>query len=245
MFKSVEPLTKENHQDLRFTSVQNYNFAAKSSNAPIGFSEFVQCAKYYPIVFSKGTPMPMVVLSLKNDENNFVNQDGTWKVPYVPAHFRRYPFVLAKVGDQALENAESDENTGGQGKDDGEAQEKYVVCIDREAPHFATEQGDLMFTANGEFTELTTRGVNFLQQYQREMALTLGVVDLLIQKDVLVDRQFNINVNGQQRAVGDFRAVDMEKVNALDDSVLADWVRKGVIFFICNHLNSLQGIQMK
>ncbi len=245
MFKSVEPLTKENHQDLRFASVQNYNFAAKSSNAPIGFSEFAQCAKYYPIVFSTGTPMPMVVLSLKNDENNFVNQDGTWKVPYVPAHFRRYPFVLAKVGDQALEkNTDPDGSAGKQGKD-GEAQEKYVVCIDRDAPHFATEQGDLMFTANGEFTELTTRGVNFLQQYQREMALTLGIVELLIEKDVLVDRQFNINVNGQQRAVGGFRAVDMEKVNALDDLILADWVRRGIIFFICTHLNSLQGIQMQ
>ena len=244
MFKSVEPLTKENHQNLRFTSIQNYNFAAKTSNAPIGFSEFAQCAKYYPIVFSKGTPMPMVVLSLKNDENNFINQDGTWKVPYVPAHFRRYPFVLAKVGDQAPENADSKESAAKQ-EQDVSAQEKYVVCIDRVAPHFATEQGDLMFTANGDFTELTTRGVNFLQQYQREMALTMGIVELLIEKDVLVDRQFKINVDGQQRAVGGFKAVDMEKVNALDDSILADWVRRGIIFFICTHLNSLQGIQMQ
>lgn len=238
MFKSVEPLTKENHQDLRFTQSQSFNFAAKVPNAPICFSEFVQCAKYYPIVFLKDASLPIVILSLEKDKNNFVDPEGVWKVPYVPAHFRRYPFILAKT--DGKDPAEKDANTGD--AESGEpSRDKYIVCIDRAAPHFSTGQGDLMFTANGEFTELTTRGVNFLKQYQQEMAATTSIVNLLIEKELLVERQFNIG--GQGRPVGGFRAVDMEKLHALDDSLLADWVRKGVISLIYAHMNSLQGIQ--
>ncbi|MBF0234203.1 MAG: SapC family protein [Desulfamplus sp.] len=237
MFTKIEPLTHDNHQDLRFTTIQNFDFAKNISNAPISFSEFLHSSRYYPIVFPKDTNVPVVLLSLNQDQNNFVNTDGSWKVPYIPAHFRQYPFVLVK----AAPSSESNTNTE---PDNLENQDKYVVCIDRDAPHFESTQGDIMFTANGQFTDMTIKAVDFLKLFQQEMSVTSTIVKLMEEKGLLVDRQFNVNVNGQNISVGGFRTVDMQKLNELEDAVLADWVRKGIISLIISHTNSLSGMQI-
>ncbi|MBF0203702.1 MAG: SapC family protein [Desulfamplus sp.] len=238
MFKKIEPLTQNNHQDLRFTTISNYNFARKISNAPISFSEFLHASRHYPIVFIKGSTLPVVLLSLSQNQNNFINDDGSWKVPYIPAHFRQYPFALVKAELPADASATSSQ------KDAEANQDRYVVCIDRDAPHFASSQGDIMFTANGEFTEMTIKAVDFLKLYQQEMAVTSNIVKLMEEKEILVDRQFNVNANGQNISVGGFRTVDMQKLNALEDAVLADWVRKGILSLIFSHVNSLAGMQI-
>ncbi|MGD9730866.1 MAG: SapC family protein [Desulfamplus sp.] len=244
MFTKIEPLTQNNHQDIRFTQISNFDFAKKVSNAPISFSEFIHASKYYPIVFIKDNPLPVVLLSLNREQNNFINQDGSWKVPYVPAYFRQYPFLLVKAApptdstDSASTSSSSDSNNA------SDNQDKYVVCIDRDAPHFASSQGEIMFTANGQFTDMTTKAVDFLKLYQQEMALTSNIVRLLEDKGVLVERQFNLNMNSQNVTVGGFRTVDMQKINALDDASLADWVRKGIISLIVSHANSLAGMQL-
>ncbi|MBF0376763.1 MAG: SapC family protein [Desulfamplus sp.] len=258
MFTKIEPLTQNNHQDIRFTSVNNYNFAKNVSNAPISFSEFIHASKYYPIVFLKGNALPVVLLSLNRDQNNFINPDGSWKVPYVPAYFRQYPFILVKAapsedsqealsstGSASKSSSSDTTNSGGNGSSGAtESQDKYVVCIDRDAPHFALPQGDIMFTANGQFTEMTNKAVEFLKLYQREMSITSNIVKLMEDKDILVDRQFNVNMNGQNISVGGFRTIDMQKLNSLDDGTLADWVRKGIMPLIISHANSLSGMQL-
>lgn len=242
MFKKIEPLTQDKHQDIRFTSIQNFNFARNISNAPIAFSEFLHASRYYPIVFLKDISLPVVLLSLNQNQNNFINPDGSWKVPYIPAHFRQYPFILAKAA--PVEGSQQGSSSSKEGADTNNNQDKYVVCIDRDAPHFESTQGELIFTANGQFTEMTNKAVEFLKLYQQEMAVTSTIVKLMEEKEILVERQFNMNVDGKNISVGGFRTVDVQKLNALEDALLADWVRKGIISFILNHMNSLAGIQI-
>ncbi|SLM30361.1 putative SapC family protein [Desulfamplus magnetovallimortis] len=245
MFKKVEPLTKDNHQDLRFTPVNNFSFAEKISTAPLSFSEIAVASKFYPIVFLKDAGLPAAILSLEKEKNGFVTPEGNWKVPYVPAHFRGYPFLLARMADAP----ESDKG-GNSGKASGDSdpakarEEKFLLCIDRDASHFAAPQGELMFTANGEFTDLVTKRLEFLKALQTEINTTSALVRIMREKDVLAERSFMLNVNGQNVPVGGFSVVDMQKVNALDDALLADWVRKGVIALIAAHLNSIAGIPM-
>jgi len=254
MFKKIEPLSHNSHQDIRFTSIQNFNFAQNLSNAPISFSEFLHASRHYPIVFLKDSLIPVVLFSLNQNQNNFINPDGSWKVSYVPAHLRQYPFVLvkaalpadlpeapAKKGSGKISAQESSEDKKS-AQDTPENQDRYVVCIDRDAPHFASSQGDIMFTANGEFTEMTQKAVAFLKLYQQEMAVTSSIVRLMEDKGILVERQFNVSVNGQNLSFGGFRAVDMQKLNSLQDAVLADWVRKGIMPLIFSHSNSLSGM---
>lgn len=240
MFTKIEPLTQNNHQDIRFTSIPNYHFARNVSSAPIAFSEFIHASKYYPIVFLKDNTLPVVLLSLNKEQNNFINPDGSWKVQYIPAYFRQYPFLLVKASPPADSGSANDKTS----PDVSKNEDKYVVCIDRDATHFSSPQGDIMFTANGQFTEMTIKAVEFLKLYQQEMAVTSSIVKLMEDKGILVDRQFNVNMNGQNISVGGFRTVDMQKLNSLEDAVLADWVRKGIMPLIVSHANSLSGMQI-
>lgn len=227
MFRNIEALTKDKHQDLRFNAVNGFDFARNMSSAPVSVSEFITASRYYPIVFIKDQLTPVAILSLDKETNNFVNDDGSWKVPYVPAHFRRYPFIFAKTP------------AGGDAEKEG-----YVMCIDRDAPHFASPHGELMFTANGEATQFTMKAVDFLKKYQEEMVVTSNFVKILDEKEVLVDRQFDIVRNGQKTSLAGIRVVDMEKINALDDAVLADWVRKGVMALVFAHASSMSNLKM-
>ncbi len=277
MFKNLEALTKEKHQDLRFSTIRHFGFAEKISTAPLCLSEFAVASKYYPIVFLKDAGMPAVILSFEKDKNGFITPEGTWKVPYVPAHFRKYPFTLAKVDNTASGSdkpnaAASGSNAAAPGSDaaapgsnaaapgpdaagtekeapadqnqDQNKNQNFVLCIDRDASQFAAAQGDLMFTANGDFTELVSKQVEFLKMLQNEINTTSNLVKIMDEKGILTDRNFLLNVNGKTVPVGGFRVVDMKRVAELDDALLADWVRKGVISLITSHMNSLAGISM-
>ena len=140
MFENIEALDKNKHQDLKFTPVRSYSFARDVNMVPLSYSEIIRASRFFPIVFpSQGHPLPQAVLSLTRGRNTFVDQDGNWLAPYVPAYIRRYPFILAKTDEQG----------------------HYAVCIDPEAPQLSTDQGDPLYTANFEPSETLTRTMDF------------------------------------------------------------------------------------
>ena len=196
MYEKVEPLSKEKHQNLKFIPANNYGFAQNLNTVPLSYTELVQASKYYPIVFpAQGTPVPQALLSLKQGENVFINENGQWTISYVPAHIRRYPFILAKADQEG----------------------NYAVCIDPEAPHFSSDQGDPLYTENGESSELVNKAVEFLKRYQGEMLDTEKIFTALQDKELLVDKQLNIGSDENQFTVRGFKTVDNEKLKELDE----------------------------
>lgn len=228
MFENIEALVNKIHQDIRFNQNQKYDYAKAVTNVPLTFTEIVQAGRYYPIVFTNDNPLPVALLSLNNGKNRYVNDNGSWNVPYIPAHFRRYPFIFAKAEEKGAPKE----------------QEKYIICIDKNAPHFKTDQGVPLFTENGDFSDFTQKMAEFLKHYQQEIGVTANLMKVIEEKEILVNKQFNFEQDGQQKSVGGFRTVDIEKMNKLDDAVLADWVRKGIMSFIHAHLNSLANIRL-
>lgn len=219
MFSNVEPLDSSKHQELRFTKGQNFSFAANISSVQLAHSEIRNAAKYYPIVFpSDGGCVPRALLSLKNDHNFYIDDQGNWKVPYVPMFFRMYPFTLSKVD-----------------KD----QENYVLCIDRDAEHFMSGQGEPMFTADGETNDFIKRILNSLQKYHQEIKTTEKLFTEVMENELIVDKQLNMEIDKQKKKVGGFKGVDIEKLVSLDDNTLADFTRKGIAGLIHEHSHSL------
>ncbi|SHO52255.1 SapC family protein [Desulfopila aestuarii] len=228
MFTKIEPLSQETHLDLRYNAIQDFDFARKVLHAPLSASEFLQASRHYAIVFPKDDSTPMAMFTLIQQINQYIQEDGSWSVPYIPAHIRRYPFVLAKV---ASEEGKENEET------------RYALCIDRDAPHFAAEQGDIMFTANGEMTSIGQNALKFLETFQQELHVTQLLCRELAEKDVLIPQSINVEQDGQTVSVELFRIVDMGKVNALDDATLAKWVRNGLLGLILLHVQSLANLQ--
>ncbi len=224
MFNKIEGLSNEKHIDLRFAPMNSFDFAKTVVNAPLSASEFLQAARYYPIVFPNEGTSPMALFNLGPKTNRYINDQGVWTVPYVPAHIRRYPFIFAK-------------------QDKSEATNNFVVCIDVKAPHFATGQGEPMFTANGELSEFTNNMIEFLKKYHHELDITQMLCRELEDQSLLVDKKITIDKNGQKIQIGGFRCVDIEKMNNLDDSVLAKWVRNGLIGVVNSHLQSLANLK--
>ena len=221
MFNKIEALEHSKHQDLRLTKIPGFNFARHISIVKLSFSELRQASRYYPIVFLKETPgVPRAVLSLKKDKNAYINKAGNWKVPYIPVHFRLYPFTLAKVQDQ---------------------ENKFALCLDPEAEHFKPGMGDPLFTADGEPTEFVQKNIfNSLQAYHKELETTKALFKILEEKELIVDKTFKFTINKEEKSINGFKGVDMKKLLSLDDKTIADMVRKGTMGLIHEHINSLK-----
>jgi hypothetical protein len=223
MFKKVEALTNSTHQDLRFTKINSFEFARTMLQSPLGASELAMASRFYPILFPQKGTTPLALLSLNKESNHYVNTDGSWKVSYIPAHFRRYPFILANA--------------------DKKKPDSFVVCIDREAPHFNAGLGDPMFTADGAPADFTQQTINFLQKFQEEMKITNTICQELEKHGVLENKSITMEKNGVKSTIGGFRCVDMKKLITLDDKTLAGWVRNGLMGIVHTHLQSLDNVK--
>ena len=228
MFETLEALRSDRHADLRFTPVSDFGFAAGYHLAPLGAAEVGETARHMPIVFlpagSAGAGVPQALMALGPGRNDYVAEDRAWTGGYVPAHFRRYPFILGRLG-------------GGSGE--------YALMIDSEAPHFAGEgdAGEPLFNADGSPTDLVARARDFARWFHGQTERAREQVRKLEEAGVLVDRQLTLTRGETEGTVRGLRLVDMDQVRALPDETLGEWVRTGVMDLVHAHLLSLGHIQ--
>ena len=223
MFATVEVLDRTKHAALRFTPVAGYRFAAELMVVPLSAAEVAEAAKHYAIVFPEEAPtLPHALLSLVPRRNAFVDADGGWTAAYIPAHIRRYPFILAP------------------GNEPG----SFIAAVDRAAPQFAGAEGEPLFTEAGEPGPTLARALDFLRAFQGEIEATRGLMQTVLDAGVLVPRRIEIAREGKkERVLQGFRAVDPEKFNALADATFLEWRRNGLLPLIYAHLNSLSNVQ--
>ncbi len=224
MFKALEALDTQKHAELCYRGVAGYAFARKVSWAPLACSEMVQAAREMPVVFTTGEAVrPVALMGLKRDTNAFVEADGAWRGRYVPAHLRRYPFVLGETGKAG----------------------EFVVMIDRDAPNFSLPDEEVegalaMFADEApQPGGIVEQARAFLLEFHRELQQSERFLAPLKAHDVLVERQLTLTRNGRQEvAVNGFAMVDVERLKALDDATLAEWARSGLLGLVTAHLHS-------
>jgi hypothetical protein len=207
---------------LKFNQYNSFDFARDVSRAPLNYKEIVKASRYYPIIFSANErPVPYALLSVKQGENAYVDEKGKWKVPYIPTHIRRYPFIFAKADDKG----------------------NYVLGIDKDAPHFSQEQGEPLYTANGEPTDFLNKAADLLKRFQQDMQETEKIFGQLTEKELLTDRKIEIGRGDEKYRVRGFKAVDPEKLKDLDNDTLGAWVKQGIIGLVYAHLHSLENLR--
>jgi len=222
MFKKIEPLEKSKHQELRLSKAQGFGFAKNISAVQLTFSELRYASRFYPIILpSDGGCIPQALLSLEAGKNLYVDDNEKWKVSYIPAYFRQYPFMLAKI--------EKDKD-------------KYALCLDPDASHFSSGQGEPLFTADGESNEFVQKILNSLKLYQQELVTTEKLFKDLDEKGLIVEKKINFKINQEEKSIGGFKGIDMEKLIAMDDKSIADIVRTGAMGLVYEHLQSLSNI---
>ena len=224
-YDAIAPLSSEKHGDLKFNPAPNYAFAKDARSVPLTAAEFPEAHKHYAIVFVNGPneeKIPVVLLSdgSANGVNQFVDANGAWTSPYVPAFVRRYPFVPAA----------GDNNT-------------MIVCIDERSDKFGTESGQPLFVPGEDQSPLVANAVKFLMGYQRDAAATQALSKRLVELDLLEASSVTLTPpGGEERRFDGFFVVSEERLRALTPDVVHELVQNGVLGVVYAHMLSLSNV---
>jgi hypothetical protein len=223
-YRSVVPLHRERHRDLRLhRGDPDVRYAAATHYVPIAGTEFHQAARDFPLLFTGDEePSPIALLGLRADENLFVTDEGTWMPgTYVPAFVRRYPFILGRrgYGDDAS------------------------VCIDERHPGFSRDSGERLFDEAGGETPWLTGVRDFLAGYARDLERTRAFASRLAELGLLIRRDLRINdTAGRHYRLDDCRIVDEVRLGELATGLVDELHRAGWLGWIHAHLVSLGNV---
>lgn len=224
IYNDVKPIVRQQHANLSLKKGATFEFAAETNAVPLVVAEFGRASQDFALVFTEGNEgvIPSAILGLRADENAFVNSNGSWSASYVPAFFRRYPFVFA---------------TDGSG-------ETFTLMIDESYSGFNTEnRGERLFDADGENTGFLEQTLAFLKDYQAHFERTRAFGEKLAELDLLESVEARVPMpNDPERRLTGFKVVNRDKLKALSDEVLAQLVRDDFLELIYLHLFSLNNL---
>jgi SapC len=222
-YKNPVLLNRDTHRNKRIQSAPDYGFAAQANSLYLAAVEFADAAKEYPIVFTTqagGRTVPMALLGLREDENLLLNAQGQWQGDYVPALIRRYPFVLAELGDG-----------------------KMGVCIDEGFSGLNETQGERLFDETGQDTPLLKQAVEFLNSYHREYLRTEAFCTALQEAGLLTPMDARAELtDGSKFLVNGLMVVDEKKLLAMPDDRALSMLRSGMLGWVYLHLASLTNL---
>lgn len=222
IYSRVVPITQDRHAQTSVHAGKDWQFAAELNTAPVLVAEIEPASADIPIVFAgEGEAVaPVALLGLRAGENLFVGPEGQWTGAYIPAFFRRYPFVFAETG--------PDKQT-------------LTLCIDEDHAGVNTEgRGERLFDSAGERTLYLSNMLKFVTDFETQHAMTREFCKRLVALELLEPAVATVTLpDGQTQTVTGFQRVDREKLRALDDAKVVELFRSDMLRLIHVHLASL------
>ncbi|MBF0627946.1 MAG: SapC family protein [Magnetococcales bacterium] len=226
LYKKPIPLNKEFFSTINIkTWMEGLSFAAGTHQVPALGPEFAEGCLYYPIVFARdaaGVVVPLFLLGYREGENLYLDKQGKWLVPYVPAYVRSYPFILAE-GNEATNEAQ--------------------VWIDQEG-FVQDADGERLFDDAGENSPYLEKILNLLRDSLTAQKFSLAFGAKLQELGLLVEQVANVTLHdGSQYTVQGLLMVDETKLNQLEDAVILELFHSGHLGWIHCHLLSQANLQ--
>ena len=221
IYEDVKPISRERHGNWSVRTGADWRFAAKVNSVPLLISEFAQAARHYPIVFTgaENRMIPIAVLGIRNAQNTFVNEDGTWAGWYVPAFLRQYPFVFSQT------------------KDDG----KLMLCIDEAYSGANTEgRGERLFDSEGERTRYLDSMLEYAKSYQAQYRAAERFGRELLDLKLLEPMRAQFTMQGlKDETLSGFHSITRKSLGALPDEDVLRLQRAGMLEAIYMQLLSI------
>jgi hypothetical protein len=221
-YQEVVPLQK--NQKIRLLAPGALpEFTHKLNAIPISYTEFTLAARDYPVVFTTGdegkTFAAVAVLGIAPGENLFLTGKAWEPRTYVPAYARRYPFCMAKVTVDKVE------------------QQNRLICVEKA---HVDEQGEALFDAKGEPVAKWKDIERLLTEYEADLERGRELCSILADYGLLepFTMQATTQKIGAMNLAGMHR-VDEKKLEHLNTSQLKNLIRKGIMGRIYVHLLSL------
>ena len=201
-------------------------FVQRGNAIPISHSEFQLVGRDYPIVFASSDGgknfAAVAVLGVAAGENLFYGEGWARNV-YVPAYARRYPFCMAKV---TLDKVE---------------QKNRLICVEKSALDDA--EGDAMFDTAGKSSERWTQLERLLTEYEADLERSREMCGLLADYALLEPFTMQASLGkdkaGPKMQLTGMHRVAEKKLEDLNAAQLKNLMRKGMLARIYMHLLSL------
>ncbi len=222
LFNELAPLSSVDHAGWKTRKADTAPFLINQHAIPVTIDEFSVVQRYYPIIFSVGdSPVPLALMGLNEGVNTFVDETGKlMDEVYVPAYVRRYPFLLARLRDDA---------------------EELSLCFDPTSDAIgAYDEGDALFD-DGKPTEVTQSILAFCEQFEQAGQRTTLFMKELVDNGLLMDGEVSIQVtdNEQPFVYRGFQMINEEKLRDLRGDTLRKMMKSGLLPLVHAHLFSL------
>jgi hypothetical protein len=202
-------------------------FVQKGNAVPISHTEFQPIARHYPIVFTSGDAgkhfAAVAVLGLTQGENLFCGDGGWASNTYIPAYARRFPFCMARVNVNKVE------------------QKDRLICVEKSS---LDDAGEAMFDAAGKPSDKWKGVERLLAEYEADLERTREMCDLLADYGLLEPFSMQATLRkekggGKMQLTGMHRVAEKNLEN-LNTAQIKNLMRKGYLARIYVHLLSLE-----
>ncbi len=221
-YGGLEPLSSSVHGGYRSRSSDRAPFLANNHAVPITIDEFVSVQRHFPIVFSVGeNPVPLALMGLNDGVNVFVDDEGKLLAEaYLPAYVRRYPFMLARLSEDAQE---------------------LSLCFDPTSGLVGDfEDGQPLFD-DGKPSEATNNVLKFCEEFELSAQRTVAFMQDLKAAELLMDGEVSIQPAGAEQpfVYRGFQMVNEETLRGLEGDDLKRMNGNGMLPLILAHLFSV------
>lgn len=223
IYGNATPVSSDRHRSWGIEANGNLSFAKGVNSVPLTAVEFFSAAEDFPIVFTKSgdSVLPLAVMGVKPESNLFIDAEGKFTGRYLPAFFRRYPFVF------------SSNDEGG----------NFLLCLDETYAGCSPEgKGERLFDDEGKQSPYLVKVLDFLKEYQINFSRTQAFCARLVEWDLLepMEAKFTPQGGGEDIRLGGFLAVNRQKLKDLNAEQLAELVKNDGMELLYVHLQSLR-----
>ncbi|MFA9200055.1 MAG: SapC family protein [Cypionkella sp.] len=228
-YQDLMPLNSRDHAKWRSKPLDALTWMCGQHAIPLTAEEFIQAQRDFPIIFSAGPdPVPLALMGLNEGVNTFIDDQGK---PigefYLPAYARRYPFLLARLSNDAQE---------------------LSLCFDPTSEALgAYDEGAELFTEDGKPAPSVEAALQFCEQFEQAGARTQAFLEELKKHDLLMDGEVAITQGSdpdKPYVYRGFRMINEEKLRELDPAVLKEWTGSGLLAILFAHLFSLERMRV-
>lgn len=178
---ALTAVTRETYEQRAWRRSNGYTFAADKHVVPVFAGELDKLVSRYALGFISHEQQPLLValLALQPGSNCYVEADGRWRVGYVPAALRAWPFRIAPTP----------------------AGDGYVLAFDEDSG-LLTEpgQGEPFFNADGSLAPAVQAVGELLAALEQQRRLTNALVVQL--RDAGLLEPWPIDFEQEDRRVG-------------------------------------------
>ena len=213
----IKALNNETHRDLRIVVKRGAEYGENTHLVPVVADELRSLVLEYPIILIKdnesGRYSMCAMLGFEKGENLFLDGEE-WDAIYVPVHFRRQPFSLSYTAEK---NGEPDPTS-------------LVIAIDMDSNRIRKDEGERLFDDEGNETQLLKNVNDLLAGIGTSQSSTDAFINALVEHDLIEPANLDVQfAGGEKKRFEGIYTVQDDKLNKIEDDVLADLYKHGYL----------------